>query len=131
MSEIEKEKSSPKLWTYYSIDTQTEREIYRDYDHIKNYDHIIQILPFFGLTFYIILDCLCKFLMRRFWFWIGDSFGTGYWQSIIGWCAVFYVWLSVVIWRLLNIFLSCPCFASLWGLVRSWLDICSVDPYYL
>jgi len=30
-----------------------------------------------------------------------------------------------------HLFLSCPCFASLWGLARSWLDISATDPSHL
>jgi hypothetical protein len=27
-----------------------------------------------------------------------------------------------------HVFLSCPCFAPLWGLIRSWVDISTADP---
>jgi len=30
-----------------------------------------------------------------------------------------------------HLFLSCPCFASLWGLTRSWLGISMAYPTYL
>jgi len=30
-----------------------------------------------------------------------------------------------------HLFLSCPCFGSLWGLVRAWLNISAADPFHL
>ncbi|GAU10581.1 hypothetical protein TSUD_422060, partial [Trifolium subterraneum] len=98
----------------------------------------------------LLSDVVLKVNVTNYWVWRPDPsdgysvrdvftwrldgyFVTGYqlktiWSGVISSPKVLiYVWLAVGHRKLLNI-CSCPVFAPLWGLVRNWIDISSVDP---